>query len=198
MLKRFYPPKNDHLLLSDSETESDDDKNNYFHDKQLYRKTNNNGKTTKKESKRSNKKKITLVNGESSQDKEAFKEKPEIEVIKAAKAYQEYMKQLPVPVALESSSIVPFITWKSLADSMKQKYEQPLHYLTHMHLKQWDQSRASTNETNPIGNVIHPTKAEATVWVVEEFNRHFACHQFLAKLWLSDPNYHDFVDALVP
>ena len=107
------------------------------------------------------------------------------------------MKQLSVPVAQESSSILPFNTWQNLAELMKQKYEQPLHYLTHILLKQWDQSRASTNEIKPIGNVIHPSKAEATVWVIEEFNRQFACHHYLAKLWLSDPNYHDFVDTVI-
>ncbi|XVE99564.1 hypothetical protein REPUB_Repub03eG0210000 [Reevesia pubescens] len=200
MLKRFYSPKNDHLYLSNSETESDDDLNDYVHDEHLHQKRNTiKEKSIKKECKRSNKKEITLVNGESSQDqdREAFKEKPENEVIKEAKNYQECMKQLPVPVSLESSSVLPFITWQKLAESMKQKYEQPLHYLTHVLLKQWDESRARSNNNElmkPIGNVIHPSKAEATIWVVEEFNRQFASHHYLAKLWLSDPNYHDFVD----
>ncbi|XP_022764270.1 protein RDM1-like [Durio zibethinus] len=111
------------------------------------------------------------------------------------------MKQISVPVALETSPELPFITWQKLAESMKQKYEQPLHYLTHMLLKQWDQSRASTTKNElikPISNVIHPSKAEATVWVVEEFNRQFASHHYLAELWLSDPNYHDFVDTITP
>ena len=76
MLKRFYPPKDDHLFLSDSETESDGDMNDYVRHHHLNQKRNNREKTTKKECNRSNKKKITLVNGESSQDREAFKEEP--------------------------------------------------------------------------------------------------------------------------
>ncbi|XVE52669.1 hypothetical protein DITRI_Ditri02bG0141200 [Diplodiscus trichospermus] len=200
MLKRFYRPKNDHLLLSDSETESDYELDDCVHGQHLNQKTSNIDKTTKKEGTRSNKKEITLVNGESSHDieREAFKEEPENELIKEAKNYQEYMKRLPVPVALGSSSIPAFTSWKKLGESMKEKFEQPLHYLTQIQLKQWDQSRAITNEMKPIGSIIHPNKAEATVWVVEEFNRQFACHQYLAKLWLSDPNYHDFVDAVIP
>lgn len=123
--------------------------------------------------------------------------------MKDAKEYQEYMKQLPVPDALElsSSSVLPFITWQGLAESMKHKYEQPLHYLTHILLRQWDESRDSTknNESiKPIGNVIHPSKAESTIWVAEEFNRQFASHHYLADLWLSDLNYHDFVDTIIP
>ncbi|MFQ6652958.1 hypothetical protein Gotur_024593 [Gossypium turneri] len=212
MLKRFYPPKSDHLSLSDSETESDDELDSHIPDRHLNRKSiiNNRQKSIKRECKRSNyKKEITVVNGESSQDKEEFKKEPENEVIKEAKKYQEYMKKFPVPepisvsVSLETSS---FITWEKLGESMKQKYEQPLHYLTQILLKQWDESSGNGINNNnievmimkkqPIGNVIDPRTAEATVWVIENFNRQFVSHHYLAKIWLSDPNYHHFVDDL--
>lgn len=79
MLKWFYPSKNDHLFLSDSETESDDDELDSHILDGLNRKirSNNRQKSIKKECKRSNyKKEITVVNGESKQDKEAFKKEP--------------------------------------------------------------------------------------------------------------------------
>ncbi|OMO96847.1 Protein RDM1 [Corchorus olitorius] len=207
MLKRYNPPKSNHLFLSSSETESDD---NYRHRKKI-----NKRKIIRKESKRSNKKKPTPVNGESKEEvskineiKEEVskvngvsKEEQENEVIKEAEKYQEYMKLLSVPVTVESPSKLPFITWQDLAKSIKQKYGQPLHYLTHNLLKQWDESRANNkNEinNNPIGNVIDPLKAEATLWVVEEFNRQFASHHYIAKLWICDPKYHDFVDSMNP
>ncbi|MFQ6629376.1 hypothetical protein Gotur_007347, partial [Gossypium turneri] len=96
-------------------------------------------KSIKKENKRSNNKKETVVvNGESNQDREAFKKEPENEMIKVAKKHQEYMKQFSIPepiqisVSLEPSS---FIIWEKLGESMKQKYEQPLHYLSKIPLK---------------------------------------------------------------
>ncbi|KAK8488174.1 hypothetical protein V6N13_121959 [Hibiscus sabdariffa] len=168
MLKRFYPPTKDHLFLSDSETESDDELNNYVKDQHSNKNTrsNNRRRSIKKECKRSNSKK---VNGESSQDKDAFKEEQEFEVMKDAKKYQQKMKKFPipepVPVPIRISPIPSFITWQRLGESMKQKYEQPLHYLTQILLKQWDESRGN-NEVmmrKPIGNVIDPIKAEASV-----------------------------------
>ncbi|MBA0870981.1 hypothetical protein Goshw_019682 [Gossypium schwendimanii] len=62
---------------------------------------------------------------------------------------------------------------------MKQKYEQPLHYLTQILLKQWDESSGNDINNNievmimkkqPIGNVIDPRTAKATMWVIENFN----------------------------
>ncbi|KAL1080055.1 hypothetical protein V6Z11_D10G264900 [Gossypium hirsutum] len=119
------------------------------------------------------------------------------------------MKKFPVPepisvsISLETSS---FITWEKLGESMKQKYEQPLHYLTQILLKQWDESSGNginnnnievmTMKKQPIGNVIDPRTAEATVRVIENFNRQFVSHHYLAKIWLSDPNYRHFVDDL--
>ncbi|TYH00358.1 hypothetical protein ES288_A10G269600v1 [Gossypium darwinii] len=188
MLKRFYPPKNDHLSLSNSETESDNELDSHIPDRHLNRKSriNNRQKSIKKEYKRSNyKKEITVLNGESSQDKEAFKKEPENEVIKEAKKYQEYMKKFPVPepisvsVSLEPSS---FVTWEKLGESMKQKYEQPLHYLTQILLKQWDESSGNGINNNnievmimkkkPIGNVIDPCTAEETQQ--QHIHKHFS------------------------
>ncbi|MBA0571326.1 hypothetical protein Golob_004905, partial [Gossypium lobatum] len=160
-------------------TESDDELDSHIPDRHLNRKSiiKNRQKSIKRECKRSNyKKEITVVNGESSQDKEEFKKEPENEVIKEAKKYQEYMKKFAVPepisvsVSLETSS---FITWEKLGESMKQKYEQPLHYLTQILLKQWDESSGNGINNNnievmimkkqPIGNVIDPRTAEATM-----------------------------------
>ncbi|MBA0870815.1 hypothetical protein Goshw_017543, partial [Gossypium schwendimanii] len=115
------------------------------------------------------------------------------------------MKKFSIPesnsvyVSLEPSS---FITWEKLGESMKQKYEQPLHYLTQILLKQWDESSGNGINNNnievmilkkqPIGNVIDPHTAEATVRVIENFNKQFVSHHYISKIWLSDPNYHHF------
>ncbi|MFQ6629369.1 hypothetical protein Gotur_006620 [Gossypium turneri] len=48
----------------------------------------------------------------------------------------------------------------------------------------------------PIGNVIEPSTVEATVWVIENFNRQFVSHHYIAKNWVFDLNYHHFVDDL--
>ncbi|KAG8481028.1 hypothetical protein CXB51_025789 [Gossypium anomalum] len=119
------------------------------------------------------------------------------------------MKKFSVPepilvsVSLEPSS---FITWEKLGESMKQKYKQPLHYLTQILLKQWVESSGNGINNNnievmiikkqPIGNVIDPRTAKATVWVIKIFNRQFVSHHYIAKIWLSDTNYHHFVDDL--
>ncbi|GMI87131.1 DEFECTIVE IN MERISTEM SILENCING 7, RNA-DIRECTED DNA METHYLATION 1 [Hibiscus trionum] len=105
---------------------------------------------------------------------------------------------IPKPVPISVSPEPSLVTWQRLGESMRQKYEQPLHYLTQILLKQWDESRGN-NEVmlrQPIGNVIDPSKAEASVWVIEQFNRQFASHHYIAKLWISDPKYRYFVDDL--
>ncbi|GKV28444.1 hypothetical protein SLEP1_g37503 [Rubroshorea leprosula] len=104
------------------------------------------------------------------------------------------MKQLPIPSPCNDHSI-RFRTWQKMAEFVKKKYEQPLHYLTNIQLKQWDESTG--DENRPIaGNIIHPSKAEAIIWGVEEFNRKCSSHLYLAKLWHSDPKYRDFVDLV--
>ena len=120
-------------------------------------------------------------------------------MVEQAKKYQEYMKQIPVPPTRGSGSDVVFITWEGLAKSMKELYGQPLHYLTHFLVKQWDQSRiGNEDEDTPMDNIINPFKAEATIWDVEEVHRRCTSHVHLASLWLCDPGYHAFVDEVIP
>ena len=110
------------------------------------------------------------------------------------------MKQIPIPKTRGSWSDIDndddlFITWEGLVKSMKQLYGQPLHYLTHVLVKQWDRSRIGADEGNkPVDNIIHRNKAEGIVWDVEEVHRRCTSHLHLAKLWLQDPDYHAFVD----
>lgn len=111
--------------------------------------------------------------------------------------YQEYMKQIPIPA--RRGSLIPFSTWMGLGKSLKQLYGQPLHYLTNVQLKQWDQMRInSENEWKPLDTIIHPSKAEANIWLIEEVHRQTSSHHHLAKLWLSDPMHHAFVDSIFP
>ncbi|KAK9757171.1 hypothetical protein RND81_01G145300 [Saponaria officinalis] len=118
-------------------------------------------------------------------------------VLKKAKMYQEYMKNLPIPK--ERGSVILCNTWMGLAKSMKELYGQPLHYLTNVLLKQWDQARFETCDDNQsLDTVIHPLKAESTVWLVEDVHRRTASYHHLSKLWLRDPMYHAFVDPIFP
>ncbi|KAF9605083.1 hypothetical protein IFM89_013753 [Coptis chinensis] len=118
-------------------------------------------------------------------------------VLKRAEMYQEYMKLIQIP-SLHGSAI-PFTTWQGLAKSLKQLYGQPLHYLTNVALKQLDQSRiGSENEHQPLDAVIHPRKAEATIWLMEEVHRLTSSHHHLGNLWLLDPMHHAFVDPIIP
>ena len=111
--------------------------------------------------------------------------------------YQEYMKQIPIPT--HRGSVVPFMSWTGLGRSIKQMYGQPLHYLTNAQLNQWDRSRiGGEDEDRPLDTIIHPSKAEATIWLLEEVHRRTASHHHVAKLWLSDPMHHAFVDSIFP
>lgn len=111
--------------------------------------------------------------------------------------YQEYMKRIPIPTL--RGSIIPFSTWMGLGKSIKHLYGQPLHYLTNVLLKQWDQLRLnSEDEHRPLDTIIHPCKAEATVWLIEEVHRCTSSHYHIAKLWLLDPMHHAFVDSIFP
>ncbi|KAL1197568.1 Protein RDM1 [Cardamine amara subsp. amara] len=114
-----------------------------------------------------------------------------------AEMYQEYMKQLPIPT--NRGSLIPFTSWVGLSISIKQLYGQPLHYLTNILLQHWDQSRfGSDSEDQTLDSIIHPSKAEATIWVLEEIHRLTSSHLHIARLWLSDPMYHSFIDSIVP
>ncbi|KAL7251243.1 hypothetical protein ACSBR1_013136 [Camellia fascicularis] len=118
-------------------------------------------------------------------------------LLKHAESYQEYMKQIQIPTL--RGSIIPFNTWQQLAKSLKQLYKQPLHYLTNVQLKQWDKARINIEEEQiPMDNFLHPAKAEATIWLIEEIHRGHTSYDFLAKLWLNDPMYLAFVDPKYP
>lgn len=118
-------------------------------------------------------------------------------ITRRAKMYQEYMKKVPVPS--QRGSVIPCNSWMGLAKSIKDLYGQPLHYLTNILLKQWDQARFETGEEyQPLDTVIHPLKAEATIWFIEEVHRRTGSYHHLAKLWVQDPMHHAFVDPIFP
>lgn len=118
-------------------------------------------------------------------------------LIRRAAMYQDYMKQIPIP--RYRGSVIPFTSWMGLGRSMKQLYGQPLHYLTNVLLKQWDQLRIeSEDEYKPLDDIIHPSKAEASIWLVEEVHRNTSSHLHIAKLWKEDPMHHAFVDSIFP
>lgn len=111
--------------------------------------------------------------------------------------YQQYMNQIAIPTS--RGSVIPFTNWMGLGKSVKQLYGQPLHYLTNVQLKRWDQERIGSGaEDEPLDTIIHPAKAEAMIWLVEEVHRHTSSHYFIAKLWKSDPLYHTCVDSVFP
>ncbi|KAG4992975.1 hypothetical protein AAZX31_11G007500 [Glycine max] len=118
-------------------------------------------------------------------------------LIRRAEMYQDYMKQIPIPN--HRGTMIPFTSWMGLGRSMKQIYEQPLHYLTNILLKQWDQLRiGSEDEYKPLDTIVHPHKAEATIWLIEEIHRQTSSHFHLASLWKVDPMYNGFVDSIFP
>ncbi|KAL1826491.1 hypothetical protein ACET3Z_004903 [Daucus carota] len=114
-------------------------------------------------------------------------------VVKRAEMYQEYMKQLPIPI--NRPSVLPCTTWQGLAKSIKQFYGQPLHYLTNICLKKWDQLRiGSEDEHQPLHTIIHPSKAEISIWCMEEVHRRTTSNHKLSKLWLADPTHNAYID----
>ena len=111
--------------------------------------------------------------------------------------YQEYMKRIKIPT--HRGSVIPFNSWTGLAKSMKELYGQPLHYLTNIHVKRLDRLRiGAEDEDRPLDIVIHPSKAEVSIWLMEEIPRLTSSHHFLAKLWTADPMYHAFIDPIFP
>ncbi|KAG8094868.1 hypothetical protein GUJ93_ZPchr0012g20023 [Zizania palustris] len=107
-------------------------------------------------------------------------------LIRRAEMYQEYMKHIPIPA--HRGSVIPSTTWLGLGRSVKKLYEQPLHYLTNVLLKQWDQQRVGRDyEHRPLDAIIHPVKAEALIWITEEVHRLTTSSHHLATLWASDP-----------
>ncbi|XP_047085062.1 protein RDM1-like isoform X3 [Lolium rigidum] len=118
-------------------------------------------------------------------------------LIRKAEMYQEYMKHIPVPE--HCGSLIPSTSWLGLGRSMKQLYKQPLHYLTNILLREWDQQRfGSDNEHQPLDVIIHPRKAEALIWATEEVHRMTTSSHHLGKLWASDPTYHAHIDPVFP
>ncbi|KAJ8633170.1 hypothetical protein MRB53_026506 [Persea americana] len=129
-------------------------------------------------------------------DKSTEDVNPEAAVIKRVEMYQEYMKQIPIPT--NRGSVIPFTTWQGLAKSLKKLYGQPLHYLTNITLKQWDELRIGADDEHlPLDTIIHPCKAEATIWLMEEVHRLTSSHHHLVELWASDPMHHAFVDPVI-
>ncbi|XP_074268468.1 protein RDM1-like [Silene latifolia] len=118
-------------------------------------------------------------------------------ILRRAKMYQEYMNKVPIPN--NRGSVILCNSWTGLAKSLKELYGQPLHYLTNVLLKQWDQARFETGDDyQPLDTVVHPLKAESTIWLIEEVHRRTASHHQLSKLWMQDPVYHAFIDPLFP
>ncbi|KAK7366570.1 hypothetical protein VNO80_08563 [Phaseolus coccineus] len=118
-------------------------------------------------------------------------------LMRRAEMYQDYMKQIPIPS--HRGSVIPFTSWMGLGRSMKQLYGQPLHYLTNILLKQWDQLRiGSEDEYKPLDIIIHPHKAEANIWLIEEIHRQTSSHFHIASLWKVDTMYNGFLDPIFP
>ncbi|GAV68879.1 DUF1950 domain-containing protein, partial [Cephalotus follicularis] len=185
MLRRYGPLKKDHLLLSDSETDSDD--LSVYVDGVQGQKQKNKQKNAEKESSKNKKhKKAKSIDQENYEDKKKS-------LKKLSGKYQEYMKQFPIPTSVHES-LAAFNTWQDLGKSMKKIYGQPLHYLTHLRLKQWDDSRIGNKDENkPLDTIIHRAKAESTIWVMEEFHRNCSSREYIAKLWLADPTYYNLI-----
>ncbi|KAK6777790.1 hypothetical protein RDI58_024508 [Solanum bulbocastanum] len=118
-------------------------------------------------------------------------------ILRRARMYQEYMKVVPLPP--QRGFVIPFTSWVGLAASMKELYGQPLHYLTNVHMKKLDSMRfGSDDEDVPLDTIIDPSKAEATIWLIEEVHRSTSSHHYIARLRLADPMYHIHVDAVFP
>uniref|UniRef100_A0A1J3H776 Protein RDM1 n=1 Tax=Noccaea caerulescens TaxID=107243 RepID=A0A1J3H776_NOCCA len=118
-------------------------------------------------------------------------------LLRRAEMYQAYMNLIPIPT--NRGSLIPFTSWVGLSISIKQLYGQPLHYLTNVLLRRWDQSRfGSDSEDQSLDSIIHPCKAEATIWLVEENHRLTSSHLQIARLWGSDPMYHSLIDPIFP
>ncbi|CAN4091289.1 unnamed protein product [Withania somnifera] len=99
-----------------------------------------------------------------------------------AKMYQEYMQMVPIPTA--TCSLIPCSSWTGLAASIKAS---------------WDQMRiGADNEGDSLDMLIHPTKAEASIWLMEEVQRRTSFPSSIAKLWVADPIYHAYIDAIFP
>ncbi|GAB4827466.1 hypothetical protein Ancab_034350 [Ancistrocladus abbreviatus] len=165
MLKRYLPFEDKHLANSNSETESDD-----LSDITSCNRCNKNG-----------------VRGKEDNGGVKLQEEAPEELVYRAKIYQQHMKRILLPKP--SGFAAKYNTWVELAMSIEEFYKQPLHYLTFVLLKQWDELRDGKEPLHKISNVI---EAEATVWLIEDVHRLTTTPEYLARLWLSDPQHHDF------
>ncbi|KAK6777784.1 hypothetical protein RDI58_024502 [Solanum bulbocastanum] len=117
-------------------------------------------------------------------------------ILRRARMYQEYMMVVPMPT--QRGFVIHFISWVGFAASMKEFYGQPLHYLTNVQMKKFDQMRLCfDNEDVPLDTIINQGKAEATIWIIK-VHRCTSSHHYIARLWLADPMYHCHVDAIFP
>ncbi|XP_075487140.1 protein RDM1 isoform X2 [Primulina tabacum] len=122
---------------------------------------------------------------------------PEELLFRRATSYQEYMNLIPIPT--ERGTAIPYASWMGLGNSIKQIYGQPLHYLTNLYLKQLDREGIGADDKNvPLDMIIHPCKAEASIWINEQIHRRTASPCHLAKLWETDPRHHVLIDAIFP
>ncbi|XP_078430927.1 RNA-DIRECTED DNA METHYLATION 1 [Wolffia australiana] len=119
-----------------------------------------------------------------------------IELTKRAEMYQEFMSQITIP--RRRGSIIPFTSWQGLGNSMKQLHGQPLHYMTNLQLRQWDEQRLGAENSERLDLVFHPAKAEALVWASEEVHRLTCNPSELARVWASDSMHYSLVDSIIP
>ncbi|GKV42389.1 hypothetical protein SLEP1_g49797 [Rubroshorea leprosula] len=56
----------------------------------------------------------------------------------------------------------------------------------------------SEDEDTTLDIIVHPCKAEATIWLIEEAHRRTTSSHHIAKLWQSDPMHDAFVDPIFP
>lgn len=118
-------------------------------------------------------------------------------VFRSAQAYQDYMMQLPIPT--KRGAIIPFTSWSGFGDSTKQLYNQPLHYLTNVYLKQLDRNMIGADDANKrLDTIIHPAKAEVFLWMTEQTHRLTTSPHQLATLWQNNPMYKADIDACAP
>ncbi|CAA0806610.1 Protein RDM1 [Striga hermonthica] len=120
---------------------------------------------------------------------------PEAWLLRRAQSYQEYMKLIPIPS--NRSTVIPYTSWTGLGSSMKKIYEQPLHYLTNIQLRCMDQERLG-GDAVPLYRIIHPCKAEASIWIIEEAHRLTSSPHQLVRLWEANTSYHAYIDHIFP
>ncbi|KAK4357129.1 hypothetical protein RND71_022739 [Anisodus tanguticus] len=103
-----------------------------------------------------------------------------------------------IPIPAHTRSVIPCTSWRGLAASIKNFYGQPLHYLTNLCMKQWDQMRIGADDEDPLDMLIHLAKAESSIWLMEEVNRRTTSPHYIARLWHADPMYHVYIDPIFP